>query len=303
MQQKKQNIIILQAAIFILLPILSLIFDLYTISDQPEQITIAKYLKLKFLPFYDYLEDSFRIPRSFNEIFFLSKINALFYFFIMPILSIIGIIRYRRGGSLRVLHGLALLVFFITLPYLSFIFFANYSPSYIGIGLAIIRFINSVILLLYSRSKMRIVTSSDEGEAVNQQLPKRFLNLVLDQLLLIFLTFETSGWIYSISHNYLNNSYSRFVTILQITYCFVLLIYYFVAEGIFKTTFGKIVSNSSIINAGGEFISVGNAFARTLCRFIPFDNFSFLFGQRGWHDSLSNTYVVKSSYEKDEPIH
>ena len=34
-------------------------------------------------------------------------------------------------------------------------------------------------------------------------------------------------------------------------------------------------------------------FLRSLCRFIPFEVFSFLGSEgRGWHDSMSNTYVV-----------
>jgi hypothetical protein len=32
---------------------------------------------------------------------------------------------------------------------------------------------------------------------------------------------------------------------------------------------------------------------RTLCRFIPFEPFSF-FGERGWHDGLSDTLVVST---------
>lgn len=48
----------------------------------------------------------------------------------------------------------------------------------------------------------------------------------------------------------------------------------------------------------GEKPSFSVIFKRTLCRLIPFDGFSFL-GSRGWHDSISDTYVVeKKSLEE-----
>jgi uncharacterized RDD family membrane protein YckC len=39
---------------------------------------------------------------------------------------------------------------------------------------------------------------------------------------------------------------------------------------------------------------------RTFCRLIPFDNISYLGSRsRGWHDSASNTYVVrKEAFEQ-----
>jgi uncharacterized RDD family membrane protein YckC len=54
----------------------------------------------------------------------------------------------------------------------------------------------------------------------------------------------------------------------------------------------------------------GTTLKRTLCRIIPFEQFSFLGSQsRGWHDSICGTYVVnkkvfdekhKQFYELDE---
>jgi uncharacterized RDD family membrane protein YckC len=39
---------------------------------------------------------------------------------------------------------------------------------------------------------------------------------------------------------------------------------------------------------------------RTLCRFIPFEIFTFLGSKRGWHDVFSNTYVVKKHLFNDK---
>ena len=35
----------------------------------------------------------------------------------------------------------------------------------------------------------------------------------------------------------------------------------------------------------------GQVIGRTLCRFVPFEAFSF-FGERGWHDKIPKTRVV-----------
>jgi uncharacterized RDD family membrane protein YckC len=73
--------------------------------------------------------------------------------------------------------------------------------------------------------------------------------------------------------------------------------YYFILEALFKITIGKIVTNTSVVNEEGAYNSVLQALGRTCCRFIPFEPFSFLFGHGGWHDSISNTYVIKERYD------
>ena len=70
--------------------------------------------------------------------------------------------------------------------------------------------------------------------------------------------------------------------------------YYMAFEGFFSRTVGKFVTGSIVVNKSGFPPSFGQLLGRTLARFIPFEPFSFLgSGTRGWHDSLSGTYVVK----------
>jgi uncharacterized RDD family membrane protein YckC len=73
-------------------------------------------------------------------------------------------------------------------------------------------------------------------------------------------------------------------------------------EAVFKVTFGKIITQSVVVNEQGMKASVWSVLKRTLCRLIPFDALSFLFSDRGWHDQLSGTYVIHDKYEweKDE---
>jgi uncharacterized RDD family membrane protein YckC len=55
-----------------------------------------------------------------------------------------------------------------------------------------------------------------------------------------------------------------------------------------------------VVNEDGSTIDLGTALRRTLCRVIPFEQFSFLGSStRGWHDSIPDTYVVqKAAFEE-----
>ncbi|MNU19358.1 RDD family protein [compost metagenome] len=77
------------------------------------------------------------------------------------------------------------------------------------------------------------------------------------------------------------------------TIIFVLiLIYYPISEILFGSSPGKFLTESRVVNSKAESPNSSTIFLRTLCRNIPFDALSF-FSKRGWHDSLSETYVVK----------
>lgn len=70
------------------------------------------------------------------------------------------------------------------------------------------------------------------------------------------------------------------------------LLYYFIWEATTARTLGKLITGTIIVDENGEKPTAYTAFIRTICRLIPFEYFSFL-GERGWHDSISKTYVVK----------
>lgn len=80
-------------------------------------------------------------------------------------------------------------------------------------------------------------------------------------------------------------------------------LYYFLMEAYMGgRTLGKMVTGSIVVNKQGELATPGNIAGRSLCRFIPFDNISFIF-TRGWHDSISDTYVVdKKKWENAHTI-
>ena len=78
--------------------------------------------------------------------------------------------------------------------------------------------------------------------------------------------------------------------------------YYLVFEGLFSRTIGKLVTGTVVVDESGFPPSFLQVLGRSLARLIPFDPLSFLGSStRGWHDSLSGTYVVRSRRREDEP--
>lgn len=81
----------------------------------------------------------------------------------------------------------------------------------------------------------------------------------------------------------------------------VFILYYFLLEGFFGKTVGKMVLRLRVVDIDGNAPTWGAIAIRTLCRLIPFEQFSFFFGKGWrkdhtlhgfWHDKLSKTYVV-----------
>lgn len=73
----------------------------------------------------------------------------------------------------------------------------------------------------------------------------------------------------------------------------ILVIYYNIIEALTGRSIGKYVTKTKIVLEDGSKPDFQQILIRTLCRLIPFDAFSFLGAEaRGWHDSLSKTFVV-----------
>ena len=72
------------------------------------------------------------------------------------------------------------------------------------------------------------------------------------------------------------------------------LLYYSILEYKFGFTIGKLITKTRVVTEFGGNISFLQALGRSFSRFVPFEPFS-CFGKesRGWHDSWSNTFVIK----------
>jgi uncharacterized RDD family membrane protein YckC len=69
--------------------------------------------------------------------------------------------------------------------------------------------------------------------------------------------------------------------------------YFFFMELMYDKTLGKFLTKTRVVNYQKQKPTTSQIFIRSMCRFIPFEQFSF-FGERpvGFHDSISRTYVV-----------
>ena len=73
----------------------------------------------------------------------------------------------------------------------------------------------------------------------------------------------------------------------------ILLLYYITFESLTFRSLGKYVTKTKVVMHNGEEPTARDIIIRNLCRLIPFDGFSFLGKKgKGWHDSISKTYVV-----------
>ena len=94
-----------------------------------------------------------------------------------------------------------------------------------------------------------------------------------------------------------NQAFQNYVLINPVVqYTFVssiALLYYNISEVIFARTIGKLLTKTVVVDAFGMPPSHQMIMVRSICRLIPFNSFSFIgIIPRGWHDSLSKTYVV-----------
>lgn len=74
-----------------------------------------------------------------------------------------------------------------------------------------------------------------------------------------------------------------------------LFVYYLIFEVLFKTTPMKFLTGTRVLDADTyKTPSIGKIIGRSIIRRIPFNSFSFL-GEKGWHDSISETIVAKEN--------
>jgi uncharacterized RDD family membrane protein YckC len=127
---------------------------------------------------------------------------------------------------------------------------------------------------------------------------KRFANLIVDLIvrtLLIFLVGGLSLLLYYLfEYDGLLLWMQEISTIQDILFgSFVLIMYYFTMEVFAQRTLGKLITGTKVVMGDGSKPEARAIIIRTLCRFIPFEPFSFLGDRtRGWHDTISDTYVV-----------
>ena len=127
----------------------------------------------------------------------------------------------------------------------------------------------------------------------------RFVNNLMDFLVLIVLNFILSaicGLLYEITNFnffYFYNNGGFLWEVFSGNVIFFL--YYYLSEKFLNgRTIGKYVTETKAVTILGGKPSNSDLLKRTFSRLVPFDALSF-FGTNGWHDSWSDTRVVKIS--------
>lgn len=137
----------------------------------------------------------------------------------------------------------------------------------------------------------------------------RFLNFIIDYVVFIILNFAIGaviGFVSEVTGNYTVYDFVVYNDSILFEYGYTIVIwtiYYTTMETLTGRSIGKFITKSQAVMADGSKLTFEKALVRSLCRFIPFEPFSFL-GEdgKGWHDSISKTYVVdiKKFREKKE---
>jgi uncharacterized RDD family membrane protein YckC len=66
-------------------------------------------------------------------------------------------------------------------------------------------------------------------------------------------------------------------------------------EFAFQKTIGKFVTRTIVVDEYGQRPSFGSVVLRSLIRFVPFEPFSCMGTDGGWHDRWTKTYVITES--------
>ncbi len=234
----------------------------------------------------------------------------------LPLLAIAALIiafssGFKKTGLLRLFLCIEIFSFpFTVLFYIKYLTgsddFGGYSPQVsvqfiIGIFLTLITTTCSAILLWHlCREQKPKLTFVQYGEQQFGQFDPagkglRFTNRLIDSIVIVYFLYNRlieGRLLPKIKHS---NEYVALFFIEAVS----IIVFYLLLEGIFNTTPGKCATNTVIVNEEGERPGFGQILGRTFARLIPFDALSFL-GARGWHDSLSGTYVAPAA-NNEEP--
>jgi len=138
-----------------------------------------------------------------------------------------------------------------------------------------------------SRNRASVAMPRLHGiEYVQATRGQRFLNSIIDNIFLYF-PMKICAFV-----ALANGASFQLTFLINLA---IILGYYTFLESSNGKTIGKALTKTKVITESGKTPDFSTAAKRSLCRFIPFEAFSFLGDDvRGWHDSISKTYVVKN---------
>ncbi|HEX9152408.1 MAG TPA: RDD family protein [Flavobacterium sp.] len=128
---------------------------------------------------------------------------------------------------------------------------------------------------------------------------QRLLNFIIDLLIIYIIGISISTTINiigDVTNSYAASNWVKSLTVIENLFfgLVILFFYYGLTELYFSRSFAKYYTKTTVVKHDGSKPNMKSIIIRTVSRLIPFEPFSFLTGNsRGWHDTLSVTYVVK----------
>jgi uncharacterized RDD family membrane protein YckC len=128
---------------------------------------------------------------------------------------------------------------------------------------------------------------------------ERFLNFIIDLLIIYIIAVcivATINIIGDVTNSYGVSNWVKSLSLIENLFfgLVILFFYYAFTEMYFSRTFAKYFTKTMVVRVDGSKPNTKNFMIRTVSRLNPIDPFSFLGkSERGLHDTLSATYVVK----------
>ncbi|MFV8368502.1 RDD family protein [Flavobacterium sp. LB2R40] len=128
---------------------------------------------------------------------------------------------------------------------------------------------------------------------------QRFLNFIIDVLIVYIIGISIGTTVIIIgdlTHSYEASNWVTSLSLIEKVFfgLVILFFYYAFTEMYFSRTFAKYFTKTIVVRIDGSKPATKNFMIRTVSRLNPMDPFSFLGkAERGLHDTLSATYVVK----------
>ena len=151
-----------------------------------------------------------------------------------------------------------------------------------------------------SELKQKMESTKIENEILNKTASqeKRFANYLIDLIFFMIFSFifgVALGIVLAIISPSSLSIFEQDNELIDYLLSFIAgMIYYSILEATTGKTIAKFITKTKVVNEEGEKPDFGTILLRSLCRFIPFEPFSFLGSDNsGWHDKLSKTRVIE----------
>lgn len=210
------------------------------------------------------------------------------------------------GFSFAVILGYRLSLFLGNLPKLFHQF--NLSTSIFMLGNVLWVWIAIRMLNYFNQQKTLKTEQSEKYEEnyyVAASAGQRLFNFLIDTLVALLLLFALFSYLLKIE--WVRQAALSLSDLLgeRMGFLFIValfrFVYYLGFELAFQTSAGKLLTGTSVIKNDSTKLDFKTTFLRTLCRYIPFEPFSFVFSRTGWHDRWSDTSVVKEEKAVGKP--